>query len=191
MKELDLVRRFYGDRKAERSGVPLINHIHEGLDILSAIKANEASARAFCLHPIFQADADLAVNAGMVLTECLDPWVMTLVMEYRNQANAWLSDKVVNHSTYSWSGPEPRLVVEDYRLVGRPTPGPLPEIREMLTADKVQNYKDFRTYHQATHPRSKELEVYFETWLRELRVTPEQFEALCVVIDARRAADAA
>ena len=36
MKELPLIERYYGTRTAKRSGVPLINHIHEGLAVLEA-----------------------------------------------------------------------------------------------------------------------------------------------------------
>ena len=40
----------------------------------------------------------------------------------------------------------------------------LPEVRDMLIADKIQNYKDFLFYHKGTHPRSRELEEYFKNW---------------------------
>lgn len=36
-KALEIIERFYGDRKAERSGVPLINHIHEGCAIIDSL----------------------------------------------------------------------------------------------------------------------------------------------------------
>jgi len=37
-------------------------------------------------------------------------------------------------------------------------------------ADKIQNYKDFLIYHQKTHARSKELNEYFQNWLKKLDV---------------------
>ena len=51
---------FYGERRAKRSGVPYINHIDEGLIVLDAINASVHAKRAYCLHPIFQSDADFA-----------------------------------------------------------------------------------------------------------------------------------
>lgn len=167
MKELDLIRGYYGGRTAKRSGVPLINHIHEGLDILARLHATDATKRAYCLHPMFQADADLIKNAWLTASELsLDPWVMTLVMEYRSQANAWLSDKVW---TANFNDGGPGLV----QIKGLPSPGPLPQVRDMLIADKVQNYRDFCTYHQATHPRRRELIRYFEQWLAVLKPPKE------------------
>lgn len=185
MIELDYITDFYGDKTAERSKVPLINHIHEGLAVLRAIGAKKSVQAAFCLHPMVQADGDLFLNLDKLSDQGpgIDRYTLMLVMEYRNQANAWLSDKVEDCSTYSFSDPKPRLVVEDYRCIGEPTFGPLPEVREMLIADKVQNYKDFRQYHLETHPLSKILVRYFETWLKVLDVTDREFIHYCVAID--------
>lgn len=176
MNELSLITEFYGERRAERSGVPLINHIHEGLTVLDRIGATASTMRAYCLHPLFQADKDLAASSLRAMTEHLDPWVMVLVMEYRNQANAWLSDRV-------FTDVDDRTGKEVVMHAFRPTVGPLPEVRDMLIADKVQNYKDFRTYHQRKHPRSKELTHYFKTWLKELGIDKSMFDNLCEVID--------
>ena len=41
-------------------------------------------------------------------------------------------------------------------------------IKQMLYADKVQNEKDFRFYHEGKHERSKELREYFNNWLNIL-----------------------
>ena len=43
MTEYQIVKKFYGSQKAKRSGVPLINHIDEGLLILSHIQANDTA----------------------------------------------------------------------------------------------------------------------------------------------------
>ena len=52
---------------------------------------------------------------------------------------------------------------------------PLPEVTDMLRADKVQNYKDFLLHHRDTHPRAAALERYFQQWLRRLSIGEERF----------------
>jgi hypothetical protein len=159
------IAAFYGERRAQRSGVLLINHIVEGLTVLDCIGATRAARDAFCLHPMFQADADLITNLPRVGE--FNPYVMMLVMEYRARANESLSDRVImlRGSSPAWAGKSA-------------TPGPLAEVRDMLVADKVQNYADFLTYHADTHPRAKELHFYFKHWLRELGVSLERFADL-------------
>ena len=179
MIELEYITKFYGDRKAERSGVPLINHIHEGLAVMREIGASDWAQRAYCLHPLFQADADLVKHAKQSLPG-VPIQVMLLVMEYRNQANAWLSDKVFLESE------EGHQRYGEICLIGKPSHGVLVATAEMLVADKVQNYYDFQNYHQGTHKRSNELGVYFETWLKELGIDVHDYLRLTKVIDADR-----
>jgi hypothetical protein len=174
IREWVIIASFYGDKRAERSQVPLIQHIKEGVAVLDHLGASNATIKAFMLHPLFQSDKDLAKTATRVgsLLPLLGQEVVLLVMEYRNQANAWLSDKVENHCIINSRG---ERVVEDFRLVGMPTPGPLPEVRLMLIADKVQNYKDFLAHHHGKHERSDELERYFQAWFKALGVTHTQW----------------
>ena len=159
--EYKLIAKHYGDRKAKRSGVPLINHIDEGLIILETLSAVESTKRAFCLHPLFQADEDLQENYYMA--SFVDPHVLLLTMEYRNIANAYLSDKITTTQPLKLS--------------------PLWEVNEMLIADKVQNKKDFVTYHQGTHARSDELSRYFDKWLTALKISPHTYRELCKQIE--------
>jgi len=65
-REYIAIQRWYGERTAARSGVPLIRHIDEALVILARIDASDAAARAFCVHPLVQADSDLASNAARI-----------------------------------------------------------------------------------------------------------------------------
>lgn len=149
MKEYQIIREFYGSKTASRSGVPLINHIDEGLEILSNLNASYASKAAYCLHPIIQGDQELRDNLN-TLAYKTDPYVLSLVLEYRNKANSYLCKP----HTDGWS-------VDDLRIfVGYL----LPEVRHMLIADKEQNEKDFILYHKGIHPRSAQLELYFKTW---------------------------
>lgn len=161
--EYRLISTHYGNQVAKRSQVPLINHIDEGLLILQELGgATVESMKAFCLHPLLQGDSDLLAHSRLV-TQC-DPYVIILAMEYRSVANEYLSDKV-------GTGHMIRI-------------SPLFEVNDMLIADKVQNYKDFITYHRGTHPRSDELDAYFNDWLNVLDVGRCEFDDLCGMIDS-------
>lgn len=159
--EYKLVEQFYGNQRAKRSGVLLMNHIDEGLWVMQKIGATEEAKRAYCLHPLLQNDPDLKANLKRVSQVC-DPFVIALAMEYRSQANAWLSDKVS------------RIVdrmTDEMVINGQPTAGPLQDVHDMLVADKIQNYKDFILHHKNTHARTQELDRYFQLWLSKLGVT--------------------
>jgi len=180
--EYEAVRAFYEDRCAERSRVPLINHIHEGLVVMHQINASEEAQRAYCLHPLFQADKDLASVGMPYLAD--RGWqtpgsVVALTMEYRYRANAWLSDKVkwIDYDRYNFQ-------IETGGT--SPNGGDLEEVVHMLIADKVQNRKDFLTHHKDTHPRRHELDYYFTAWLRALSVDDAEYQKLCAAIDAMK-----
>jgi hypothetical protein len=174
--EWKAIVNFYGEKTAKRSKVPLINHIEEGLKILDKIRASDDAKRAFCLHPLFQANEDLT-TAGMnfLKTYHTRPEVIVLVMEYRNQANAWLLDKVKLATVVN---SDDKVVSSWIECTGKPTAGPMPEVRDMLIADKVQNRKDFLQYHAATHELTQELDMYFRLWLQELGISEEQYALL-------------
>lgn len=161
-----LVERIYSDRVAQRSQVFLMNHIDEGIQIGRIIGATDAAIKSYCLHPMLQADLELVTYMPTVLQPEIDRLELLLAMEYRNKANAWLSDKV---STVDG------ITTYD----GAPTPGPLPEVRDMLVMDKVQNYKDFLLYH-SNHHRAIELDAYFKRWFVALGLT---FNEVTDIID--------
>lgn len=148
----------YGERTTARSGVPLINHIKEGLYVLNVIGADLPTQRAYALHPIFQGDSELA-RLGSEGVAKFDPWVVALVMEYRSVANDYLSTR-------------PITALTEIRL------SPLPQVQQMLVADKVQNRKDFEAYHKGTHPRSVELERYFQNWFERLGISEEFYSRM-------------
>jgi hypothetical protein len=160
--EYKLISAHYGNQVARRSQVPLMNHIDEGLVVLDRIGATDQAKRAFCLHPIVQTDEDLKANYPMVASTC-NAWVVMLAIEYRSVANEYLSDKVDTD--------------QNIRL------SPLFEVNEMLFADKVQNRKDFMTYHYGTHARRDELARYFNKWLNALDVNADTYVRLCRAID--------
>ena len=93
--------------------------------------------------------ADLAAFfARPDLVSAVRPRVLALALEYRNIANAHLSWHPAGVDAFSLS--------------------PLPEVNDMLVADKVQNRKDFELYHASTHPRRARLAEYFAEWMAKL-----------------------
>lgn len=169
--EYRAIKSLYGDTKASRSDVPLINHIDQGLAIIEAVDKHriipvkfdvEIAQRGFCLHPIFQSDVNLA-KYGPEAASKSHPLAVLMAMEYRQRANFWLSDMVVSVSETKIS------------QIERPVLSGLPEVNAMLIADKVQNRKDFVKYHKATHARSAELAHYFVEWLEAMGLNSQQY----------------
>ncbi len=157
--EYKSIAREYGDRRAKRSNVPLIVHIDEGLVLLQAIDASETAMRAFCLHPLLQDDASYAANMPRVHDLTDDMTVLATALEYRRVANAALSDRT-------------------YRSVADIALSEVRDVNDMLVADKVQNRKDFLRHHLATHPRSAELDRYFQLWLERLGISEARYNEL-------------
>jgi len=154
-----MISEFYGLRQAKRSGVPLINHIDEGIKILRWLGASVDTMEAFCLHPMLQSDEELNANWKDVAIEFADQGeVLMYTMEYRNVANAFLSDKVMT------------MITDNIRL------SPVMPVNLMLIADKIQNRKDFELYHKSTHPRSTQLDVYFKMWLKRLNIDESTYQ---------------
>lgn len=138
-------------RRAKRSGKPYFNHVKEGVQILQILGAPLITQQAFCLHPLVQADADLAKNYCL-LRRC-DPLAVALAMEYR-----W----VANNGTRK-SGIPLALSV-------------LPEVNQMLVADKIQNRKDFLETFNRADPEFSAIDCYFKEWLGLLAITENQYE---------------
>ena len=166
-REYQAITTAYGSKTAERSGVPKINHINEGLVILDAINASHWAKLGFCLHPLVQDDDGLRMNYEGLGQ--LDGLAVALAMEYRWVANTFLSEKIEAHGQ--------TLVTN-----GRPELSCIKEVNDMLIADKVQNRKDFERHHLATHPRARELETYFALWLKVLGISEERYQELAARI---------
>lgn len=146
-EEYRTIVEFYGSRTASRSGVPLINHINEGIALLDMMGASDLAKRGFCIHPIVQNDEDVDVSWSEALP---------LAEEYRYKANAYLCRPETDHIN---TPDQLRGVVGSMSVC----------CRNMLVADKVQNLKDFIIYHKDTHSRSEELTKYFNLWLLFLK----------------------
>lgn len=159
MLEYKLISEYYGNTRAERNNVPLINHIDEGLKILNYIQGSELSKKAFCLHPLLQGDDMIKQNLFEPMFRQVDPVVLMVTMEYRNIANGYLSDRKIT-------------ALSDIKL------SPIRDVNMMLVADKVQNFKDFELYHKGTHPRTVELTEYFNNWMRKLSIDYDHLKKL-------------
>lgn len=146
--EYKIIKDLYKNDTTKRSGVPLMNHIDEGIAIMVERGASDRAIRAYIVHPVFQGDANLEeiLNSDTLV----DMNVVILAMEYRRTANSYLCKP----STDNW----------DLNDIGNAVGFLLPDVREMLIADKIQNQKDFRLYHYGTHARSDQLESYFIKW---------------------------
>ena len=151
--EYMLISNHYKSRYAERSKVYYINHINEGLFILDKLNSSDITKGAFCLHPLTQGDPDLFnfYNQDMDLLRNTNVKSLLLTMEYRNIANDYLSNKKINS-------------VKEIRL------STIPEIQEMLIADKIQNFKDLILYN-TDHPKYSELYQYFQNWFERLNIS--------------------
>jgi hypothetical protein len=147
-KALSEVQHYYGIKKAKRSGVPLINHIHEGIEYLDKIGSPLEAKTAYCLHPIIQSDECFKENYSILFK--YSPIVCLYSMEYRAIANSNLLDKGI----------------KNYKQIKL---SPIREVNMMLYGDKMQNRKDFLTYHVHTHPKSKDLILYFNCWIQSLK----------------------
>lgn len=170
-REYRAVALHYEERTARRSGERLLKHIDDGLRILVAIGASRRAMRAYCLHPLVQADADLASHYERLADYTDDVQVAALALEYRNIANATLSTR-------------PIASPDEIPL------SPLREVSDMLIADKVQNRADFVRHHLGIHPRSEELDRYFRMWLERLGVDEARYLELTSMLGAGIAHDA-
>lgn len=150
--EYKAIQQWYGDKRAKRSGLHLMNHIDEGVAVLHWMGFSEDAQKAFMLHPLFQEDE--ALKRNLKNYRSFDWRVVLLAMEYRNIANSFLS---------------PMEGHKGYQHASAIKLSPLPLVNQMLIADKIQNYKDFIAHHKGKHSRSDWLNWYFRQWLRRLQ----------------------
>jgi hypothetical protein len=162
-----LIGGSYARKVARRSGVPYLNHVHEGVYVLVRMLGwRERVVGAYCVHPIFQSDRSMSrVLDGGIDASGLAVEEVVLAMEYRRVANAYVS-------TMRPKG------VEEIEL------SPLAEVNAMLVADKVQNKKDFmghmfkREGRKSYERASERYVAYFDSWLERLGVSAEVYGAL-------------
>jgi hypothetical protein len=157
--EYSIIYELWKDRVAERTGIPYMNHVHEGLRVIKEYNYSERAMRIFALHGVLQN----CYKDNAVALKCLSDVSYDIIigaMEYRAIANAHLS----YHDSSTL-----RLSEDD-------------DVNIALVADKVQNRRDFERFHLGTHKRSDELSAYFERWLGKLGVSEERYHELAGVI---------
>lgn len=176
--EYKMIQAFYGDRRAKRSQVPLMNHIDEGLLVLDAIQAHGIAKQAWCLHPIVQDpchDQLMCISLGENgLSRSSGPLVSMpgygLARQYAQVANAYLCKAQTDDVTMEYDPHKGNVKLYDLLMREGIVPHDVSTVVwQMLYADKLQNQKDFRKYHFATHERAVQLDLYFIRWINYLR----------------------
>tara|TARA_R110000851_G_scaffold50092_1_gene119996 strand:- start:2503 stop:2988 length:486 start_codon:yes stop_codon:yes gene_type:complete len=154
-----LIAEYYGNKTTKRSGITLINHIDEGRIILDHLNTSDIVKDAYYLHPLLQSDEYFIVNKEMSF-DGVNTQSIILTCEYRRVANSYLS------------------FMNKKEFVGLTCL----EIKKMLIADKIQNYKDFMLYHYPTHEKSDRLYEYFHDWFEILKINNKELVELIKLI---------
>lgn len=164
LKAIEEIELFYGEKRANRSGVKLINHINEGCAILSEKLQYEDDGTfnamaAFCLHPIFQSEEVDPTTYPFIHVH--DDHIIQMAKDYAEVANTYLCRESTDHIE---TPQDLRLHLGELLFEKENSF----QVGAMLYADKVQNRKDFEIYHWGKHPRSEQLERYFDVWILSL-----------------------
>jgi len=166
MRAKVLIEEYYGTQRASRSGVPLINHIYEGVEWLDYICADVSAIEAFYLHPMIQHESDLQQNWSRIASSSFSPRTIMFLMEYRNIANLGLRP---------FNLPDPFY----------PQTSPIPAVNDMLRADKIQNRKDFDLYNKGILEASDDLTRYFAGWFTVLGIGDKMYERAVEIMTLR------
>jgi hypothetical protein len=161
-QEWNAISLFYGNKKASRSKIPLINHIIEGISILDFLKSDYETMGAFCLHPLFQNNEELITVGKEFITLRGFKNTVYLAMEYRGIANAYLPKDVFPKNGIKLS--------------------PILEVNQMLIANKIQNRKDFDS-NKFMYSNKGRLEEYFNEWFTALGITENFYKEAIEKID--------
>lgn len=168
----EMIEDFYGDERAERSGVLKIRHIREGLAVLNEMPdIAEVTKAAYCIHPIIQSDADFLAELQNRNLQHARSDVLMLAVEYRSVANSYLSKDYWNFLSDHIARVE---LVMKLNLNNH--------VAHMLIADKIQNCKDFERYNQDVE-NAGTLHHYFRDWLHLLNVEEDDYQRMVEIMD--------
>ena len=146
-----LIEKEYHGKYSKRGKIPYINHIYQGLGILYLLDADLDTKKAFCYHPIIQSGKELPFEDSSVI----------LAKDYSEIANQYLrnSKDYLNITLAKTQLLRNRLVYET-------------EIKNMLIADKIQNYYSFMKNREfiAKGLEAEEIEKYFLWWFDVLDI---------------------
>ena len=161
----NIIYKYFKDKRTSK-GVPYMNHIDEGIEILKELEANNKTIEAYTLHPFIQCVNLKGADGKIIMTQEemekylniyeIDSEVIAKLFLYRKFANSYLCRIETDGILFC----KARQLVEDLKNY--------PDVIKMLIADKVQNYRDFLIYRKNNHKRSNELDYYFNMWLNVL-----------------------
>lgn len=163
----NIVTNFYEGKSAERSGIPYMNHIDEGIVIMKELGASDDAIGGYCLHPLVQSQLDFMdrITEEDSILDGAPPKQLLLAVEYRHTANSFLSPKTNNITRAE--------VLELHSKVHNNE-----ALKHMLVADKIQNQKDFLLYHYGIHENSDTLDTYFKMWLNDILEVDQRLREL-------------
>jgi len=161
----NLIYEYFKDKRTSKS-VSYMKHIDEGIKILENINAGKLTIEAYILHPFIQCFNLKGANGKIIMTQEemekyfniyeIEPEIIAKLFLYRKFANSYLCSSETDYISYKQV---------KFLLIGLHN---YQDIVKMLIADKIQNYKDFLKYRKNDHKRSKELDYYFNIWLKVL-----------------------
>ena len=164
-KYYNLIYEYFKDKKTSK-GVLYMNHIDEGIKILEELKADKLTIEAYILHPFIQCVNLKGADSKIIMTQEemekylniyeIEPEIVAKLFLYRKFANAYLCRPETDNMVFK----QVKFLL--IRLCN------YQDIIKMLIADKIQNYKDFLKHRKNDHPRSEELNYYFNMWLKVL-----------------------
>ena len=168
--EYRAIETYYGRSAAARSGQPYMNHIDEGLGVLSYMGANENTKRIFTLHPLIQVDEAMRDYQHILRATQYSDTAVAGAWQYRDTANAYLPS---TEGHPGWSEASKIMLSENT------------DVNMALVADKIQNNKDFSLHLDNGHyPEDwrRNLRLYFSQWRKALGITDITYATVCELV---------
>ena len=160
LKGYQLIKEHYGTRHSNRGNRPHIAHIQEGAWLHFHENGwNPIVQEAWCIHPLFQGDDTLIKSLTHPENwQSVQAGALIQTMEYRNIANGYTSKMPLRDPS--------RILLS-----------PIPEVNQLLMADKLQNRKDYEQYVRPNLSKEEQtrLDTYFAAWFARLNIGEEKY----------------